>query len=169
MARIPYVPAEPAHWLARDLLLRRPGRNLHRILAHAPRVGAAFTDLADALRWEGELDPVLRELAMLRVGNALKSAYEVRAHTAIARRVGVPDAKIAALAGDLAAAPFTDLELTVLRLTDDLIANVRAADATFNPAAAALTPGALVELVITIGTYLTACRILETFDIDMQT
>jgi len=168
MARMPYVDVETAHWLARDLMLRRPGRNLHRMLAHAPRVGDAFTRLADALRWEDELDPVLRELAMLRVGMTLKCAYEVRAHTIIARRVGVPDEKISALEGDIAAGPFSDLERVVLRFTDDLISNVRASDATFDPVAAALPPGGVVALVITIGTYLTACRILETFDIDPQ-
>ena len=168
MARIPYIDPENAHWLARDMMLRRPGRNLHRMLAHAPHVGHAFTNLADALRHEGALDPVLRELVMLRVGMALKSAYEVRAHTIIARRVGVPDDKIAALAGDIETGPYTDTERAVLRFTDDLIANVRASDATFNPVASLLTKGAVVELVITIGTYLTACRVLETFDIDLQ-
>jgi len=168
MARMPYIDPDRAHWLARDMMLRRPGRNLHRMLAHAPRVGDAFTRLADALRHEGELDPVLRELVMLRVGMRLKSDYEVRAHTLIARRVGVPDDKIAALGGDIEAGPYTETERQVLRFTDDLIDNVRASDTTFNPVAASLTQGAVVELVITIGTYLTACRILETFDIDLQ-
>lgn len=168
MARIPYVDPEQVHWLARDMMLRRPGRNLHRMLAHAPHVGHAFTGLADALRHEGVLDPKLRELVMLRVGNVLKSDYEVRAHTVIARRVGVPEEKIAGLAGDFEAGPYDATELMALRFTDDLIANVRASDATFDPLAAVLPPGAMVELVITIGTYLTACRILETFDIDLQ-
>ena len=133
MARIPYIDPEQVHWLARDMMLRRPGRNLHRMLAHSPRVGHAFTNLADALRHEGELDPVLRELVMLRVGMALKSEYEVRAHTLIARRVGVSDAKIAALGGDIEAGPFSETERAVLRFTDDLIVNVRASDATFDP------------------------------------
>jgi alkylhydroperoxidase family enzyme len=168
MARMPYIDPEQVHWLARDMMLRRPGRNLHRMLAHTPRVGDAFTRLADALRHEGELDPELRELVMLRVGNRLKSEYEVRAHTRIAKGVGVPDDKIAGLAGDIAAGPYTEVERRVLRFTDDLIENVRASDATFDPVADCLTKAELVELVITIGTYLTACRILETFDIDMQ-
>jgi alkylhydroperoxidase family enzyme len=80
----------------------------------------------------------------------------------------VPDDKIAGLAGDIAAGPYTEVERRVLRFTDDLIENVRASDATFDPVADCLTKAELVELVITIGTYLTACRILETFDIDMQ-
>jgi alkylhydroperoxidase family enzyme len=167
MARIPYVDEAQAHWLARDMMLRRPGRNLHRMLAHAPRVGHAYTNLADALRWDGELDPVLRELAILRVGVLLGSAYEVRAHTAIALRFGMAQAKIDALKLGTEDPAFTDTERAVLRLTDDLVANVRAADATFDPVAAALPPGAVVELVIAIGMYLSACRILETFDIDM--
>ncbi len=168
MARIPYVDTETAHWLARDMMLRRPGRNLHRMLAHAPRVGDAFTRMADALRWEGSLDPVLRELVMLRIGMTLKSEYEVRAHTIIARRVGVPDDKIAGLAGDIEAGPYSERERVVLRFTDDLIVNVRASDATFQPAAAMFSPGEMVELVLSIGMYLTACRVLETFDIDLQ-
>lgn len=59
-------------------------------------------------------------------------------------------------------------ERMVLRCTYDLIANVRASDGTFDPPAAILSPGAMVELAITIGTDLTARRILEIFDIDRQ-
>jgi len=167
MARIPYVDAEKAHWLAKDMMLRRPGRNLHRMLAHAPRVGHAYTNLADALRWDGELDPVLREIAILRVGVLLNSAYEVRAHTGIALRAGVAEAKIEALKVDIEAPVFTETERAVLRFTDDMVANVRASEETFDPLAKALPPGSVVELVIAIGMYLSACRILETFDIDM--
>ena len=78
------------------------------------------------------------------------------------------DAKIAGLGGDLETGPYAPIERLVPRFTDDLIANVRGFDAAFDPLAAILPPGAMVELVITIGTYLTACRILETFDIDLR-
>jgi hypothetical protein len=56
-----------------------------------------------------------------------------------------------------------------MRFTDDIVANVRASDATFLPLQAALKHRPLVELVVAIGFYMAACRFLETFDIDVHT
>ena len=41
-------------------------------------------------------------------------------------------------------------------------------DATFNAIASKLTPGALVELQLSVGFYIMTSKFLETFGIDMQ-
>jgi hypothetical protein len=68
MARIPYVESENAHWLTREILARRNNRNIHRMLGHSGPLADAFVRLATTLRYESELDPALREIAILRVG-----------------------------------------------------------------------------------------------------
>jgi hypothetical protein len=62
----------------------------------------------------------------------------------------------------------TPLQQCVLRFADDVVANVRASDATFSPLQAELAPRPLVEPVVAIGFYMAACRVLATFDIDVH-
>ena len=61
---------------------------------------------------------------------------------------------------------FTDNEKAVLRYTDDVVRNVRASDKTLKAVQAFLTPGALVELTLTIGYYMMVCRFLESMGVD---
>jgi AhpD family alkylhydroperoxidase len=170
MARIPYVESESAHWLTREILARRNNRNIHRMLGHSGPLADAFVRLATTLRYECELDPALREIAILRVGVLSGATYEVTAHRAHARAAGLSDQQIAAVeAGEDDAAALMPLQQCVMRFTDDVVANVRASDATFAPLKAELEPRPLVELVVAIGFYMAACRFLETFDIDVHT
>jgi len=165
MARIPYVESENAHWLTREILARRNNRNIHRMLGHSGPLADAFVRLATTLRYESELDPALREIAILRVGVLSGATYEVTAHRVHARAAGLSDRQIAAVEAGEAGA-LTPLQQGVMRFTDDVVANVRASDATFLPLKAALAPRSLVELVVAVGFYMAACRFLETFDID---
>ena len=167
MARIPYVESENAHWLTREILARRNNRNIHRMLGHSGPLADAFVRLATTLRYESELDPALREIAILRVGVLSGATYEVTAHRVHARAAGLSERQIAAVEAGEADA-LTPLQQGVMRFTDDVVANVRARDATFLPLQAALEPRSLVELVVAIGFYMAACRFLETFDIDVH-
>ena len=169
MARIPYVEAENAHWLTREILARRNNRNIHRMLGHSGPLADAFVRLATTLRYECELDAALREIAILRVGVLSGATYEVTAHRVHARNAGLSDAQIAAVeAGEDPAGVLTPLQRDVMRFTDDVVANVRASDTTFLPLRSALGHRPLVELVVAIGFYMAACRFLATFDIDVH-
>jgi hypothetical protein len=63
---------------------------------------------------------------------------------------------------------FSPLERLVMAYTDDLVANVRAGDATFVPLLQALGVQQLQELTVTIGYYMMVCRFLETFGVDLE-
>lgn len=69
-----------------DTAARNDGRSW--ILAHGRR---------DPPR---ELDPLLREVVILRIGFLSKASYEVHQHKRVARKVGMSDEKIAALEHD---------------------------------------------------------------------
>src|SRR4029450_13981494 len=93
--------------------------------------------------------------------------YEVFQHERIAREVGVAEEKIAALRDATVEAPaFTDQEKAVLRFTDDVVRNVKATDRNLKAVQAFLSPGALVELTLTIGYYMMVCRFLETTGVE---
>lgn len=169
MARMPYVDSENAHWLTKEILARRNNRNIHRMLGHSGPIGDAFVRMAVTMRYESELDPILREIAILRVGLLSNATYEVRAHKKLALRFGMTEAQIEQLeAGNAGSDVFSDTQRQVIRFTDDVVQHVRASDATFVPLHAALGERSMVELVITIGYYMSVVRFLETFDVDVD-
>jgi len=124
--------------------------------------------LGRAIRVNGELDPVLRELAITRTGILCEAPYEVAAHKRIGKEVGVTDEQNAALESWKSATCFDDLQRAALAFTDEIVKLRRPTDATFDAIAAKLTPTALIELQLSVGFYIMTSKFLETFGIDMQ-
>lgn len=168
MSRIPYRdPATcPPEMKAR--LEKLGPLNVFRMLAHSDAGLQGFVRMGNALLYKGELDPHLREMAILRVGHLSKAGYEVFQHERIAARLGLAPAKIAATKSGPDTPGLSETEALVLRLTDDIVRNVKADEALFRAAEARLTRGALVELVLAIGYYMMVSRFLETFEVDLE-
>ena len=168
MPRIPYYEVENATGKHAELLGKlNPMLKIYGVWANSEQGERGFLRMGNGLLYRCELDPVLRELAIIRVGRLSRTAYEVFQHERIGREVGVSEEKIAALRDATIEAPaFTDHEKAVLRYTDDVVRNVRASDKTLKPIQAFLTAGALVELTLTIGYYMMVCRFLESMGVD---
>jgi alkylhydroperoxidase family enzyme len=168
MPRTPYFDVDSAAGKHAEFLEKlKPHLNIYRMLANSENGMKGFLRMGNALLHRCELDPGLRELAILRVGRLSRAAYEVFQHERIAREVGVAEDKIAALRdATIEAAAFTDQEKAVLRYSDDVVRNVKATDRSFKAVQAFLSPGALVELTLTVGYYMMVCRFLETLGVD---
>ena len=168
MPRIPYFDVDQASGKHAEFLEKlKPHLNIYRMLANSEAGLKGFVRMGNALLFRCELDPVLRELAIIRVGRLSRAAYEVFQHERIGREAGVSEDKIAALRDATIEAPaFSDNEKAVLRFTDDVVRNVRASDKTLKAVEAFLSPAALVELTLTIGYYMMVCRLLETTGVD---
>jgi alkylhydroperoxidase family enzyme len=168
MPRIPYFDVDQASGKHAEFLDKlRPHLNIYRMLANSEAGLKGFIRMGNALLYRCELDPQLRELAIVRVGRLSRAAYEVFQHERIGREAGVDDAKIAALReATIDAAVFSDNEKAVLRFTDDVVRNVKASDRNLKAVQAFLTPGAVVELTLTIGYYMMVCRFLETTGVE---
>ncbi|HSI02077.1 MAG TPA: carboxymuconolactone decarboxylase family protein [Reyranella sp.] len=168
MPRIPYFDVEQAAGKHAEFLEKlKPHLNIYRMLANSEAGLKGFVRMGNALLFRCELDAGLRELAILRVGRLSRAAYEVFQHERIAREAGVGDDKIAALRdATIEAAAFSDDEKAVLRFTDDVVRNVKASDKTLKAVQALLSPGAVVELTLTIGYYMMVCRLLETTGVE---
>jgi alkylhydroperoxidase family enzyme len=168
MARIAYFDLAQAPASYTELLGSRPALNLYRMLPHAGKAAEGFLRLGGALLRDNELDARLREIAILRVGLLSRAGYEVHQHRKIARKVGLADAKVAALEPGADTSALDALELEVLRFTDEVFHHVKAPDAMFDAMRARLTTKALAELVLTIGFYMMVCRFLENFEVDIE-
>ena len=97
MARIDYCDTSKSNERTREILDKNRNANIFRMMAHSPSYFEQYCRLGGAIRHRGELDPVLRELAITRTGILCEAPYEIAAHKRIGKNVGVTDEQNAAL------------------------------------------------------------------------
>jgi len=153
---------------AAEVLPKMAGLNIFRVMAHGDGLLPAFSRFGGYLLSRTRLDPHLREIAIIRVGVLSGASYEVHQHMRIGRDLGMREALLAAIHDGPAAPALTEIERQVMALTDDIVAHVRASDATYDPLAAHLSAQEMQELVVTIGFYMLVSRFLETFDVEIE-
>lgn len=169
MARLPYVDPQGASPRVREALDALPSLNIFRMLAQADSAFVPYLGFAGALLAQLELDPKLRELAILLVATRTGAEYEWVQHVGIARTLGIQDEQISAVeSGDLQAACF-DLEAqAVLRFASEALELPRVSDATFAALSDHFPPRQIVELLLVIGSYHMLARLMTTLDIDID-
>jgi len=168
MARIEYSNPANANERTREILGKNRNANIFRMMAHSPSYFEQYCRLGGAIRHKGELDPVVRELAITRTGMLCEAPYEIVAHKRIGKNVGVTDEQNEALENWQSAKCFNDVQRAALAFADEIVKLRKPTDATFNAIASKLTPGALVELQLSVGFYIMMSKFLETFGIDLQ-
>ncbi len=168
MARIPYFDPAQAIGRAKKAYEKLPPLNIFRMLGWSGEMLDGFARLGTQILFFAKLDPVLREIAIIRVGVLSKATYEVYQHERMGRDAGMSEALIRAVHDGAESPAFNDLQRKVMRFTDDVVKNVRASDATFRPLADELSRQELQELTITIGYYMMVSRVLETFDVEIE-
>jgi len=168
MARIPYADPNKFDEKTARLIGNLAPLNIFRMMANAPGILRPFIDLGGAFLFDGKLDSVTRECAILRVGYLSAARYETAQHEKIGRDLGMTDALINAVKTGAAAVDLTDEQRLALSYVDDLVKNVKADDITFKPALAHFGAEKLQELTLVTGYYMMVCRFLETFEVDIE-
>jgi AhpD family alkylhydroperoxidase len=168
MARIPYRDSNGAPERVKELLAKNKGANIFRMMSHAEAAFEPYLRLGNALLFKGELDPKLREMAIVRVGQLCGAPYEVVAHEKIAANAGLAADKIAAIGEGSRAKLWMPIEREVLRLAEEMVTMKRGAPGTVETLYKGLGPRALTELVMSIGYYMLTSTFLETLGIDME-
>lgn len=167
MARIPYPTPQDLSDKTREFVAKLPAINIFRMMSHSDHL-EAFVRLGNRFLYKGALDPVIREIAILRVGYLSSCEYETFQHERIGRDAGMSEALIAAVRKGPDAEPLSPLQRQVLRYVDDLVENVRAGDDTFEPLREQLNVKQLQELTLVTGYYMMVCRFLSTFGVDIE-
>jgi alkylhydroperoxidase family enzyme len=169
MARIPYVDLQAASPGVREALDALPPLNIFAMLAHADSAFVAYLGLGGVLLAGLELDPKLRELAILLVAAYTGAQYEWIQHVGICRAIDVEEEQIAAIQrGDLNAACLDADARVLLRFTDEVLKRGRAGDDTFVALREGFPPRQIVELLIVIGSYHMLARVMTTLEVDLD-
>jgi 4-carboxymuconolactone decarboxylase len=158
MAQLPYVgdaDASPEQLavLAEVLAERGQVSGFARSLVHSPSALRAYEALSRKVRTETPLSAELREVVILRMAQRYANEYEWRRHCAAALRIGLPEAKLAALTAWRTSDAFDERERCALALVEDCADRLRPDAATLAAATAAFAPDELIEVLMLIGFY----------------
>ena len=169
MARIDYCDTSKSNERTKEILGKNRNANIFRMMAHSPSYFEQYCRLGGAIRHRGELDPIVRELAITRTGILCEAPYEIVAHKRIGKNVGVTDEQNEAL-GELGG---RDL----LQRGAAGRARLHRRDHPASPSERCDVQGDRRETdsgrvgriaAGSVGFYIMTSKFLETFDIDMQ-
>jgi alkylhydroperoxidase family enzyme len=173
-ARVPYLDRDDLPEADREIFdnlvaeRRRPVGNIFRTLAHTPKLLRRFLALGGELRNGTELDPKLRELALMTVGRLTEAEYEFTHHWNLARRVGVSREQLEALADFERSPLFSPAERAVMSYAAEATANVRVSDAVWNAAIETLGMRRMMELVLNVAFYNMVVRVLVPCGVEVE-
>jgi AhpD family alkylhydroperoxidase len=170
MSRLPLIDeATASEPVRRSLAAMPPQATVYRLLAHAQTVFPSLLSVVGAIQGQLELDPRLRQLAILRVAVATGCDYERVQHEVIAGIEGVTPEQVAALAaGRIDGPEFGEREQLVLRFVDEVLRDAGAGQQTTAAMAAAFPPREIVELLVVIGQYHATAMLLNTAALEPQ-
>src|SRR3954469_19404941 len=114
MARIDYCDTSKSNDRTLELLGKNRNANIFRMMAHSPSYLEQYCRLGGAIRSRGEVDPIVRELAITRTGILCEAPYEIVAHKRIGKAVGVTDEQNAALEDWQSAKCFNEVQRAAL-------------------------------------------------------
>ncbi len=167
MPRIPYPDVATLPETVRRMVEGSP-LNVVRIGAHAsPALFEAQGRLSYAIADPEVIDPRIREATILRVAQLSGSDYELHHHRPLARAAGLTEPEIAAiLAYDY---PALDTTLAaVCRFTDEVVTRISPADETLADVRALLPDREVVNIVLTIGCYMSIARLIGVTGIELD-
>lgn len=167
MARIPYPdPATMAPEI-RDRLTRLGSLNVTRMMAHSEPVMIGYSKMGTALLGRGALDPVLREVVILRIGQLCESTYEWHQHVSVAKVVGMEQSMIDCIEQQ----SFDQLppkERLAVRCAEEIFREKEISSATFSDAQQTFSPAELVEIALVSGYYIMTAGFLRSFGIEIE-
>ncbi len=141
--------------------------NLYRALGNHPGLVTAWTEFANAIRHDSRTPRALRELMILRTAQIARSEYEWAHHLRMARKAGVPEAQIAALAGWRDSSLFDARERAALALTEGVMA-CNVSDELYAEVKRRFNDAEFVELSLTAAFYAMVSRMLDAMRVELD-
>jgi alkylhydroperoxidase family enzyme len=166
MPRVPLAEFEPALQRRLEELWGTPP-NLYRALANHPPLVAVWTEFSRVLRYETRTPRALRELVILRGAQLIRSEYEWAQHLPMARKAGVREAQIRALAGWRTSGEFDAREKAALAL-GEAVSECRVSDEVHAQAMRHFDNGEYVEIALVAAFYSMVGRMLDAMGVPLE-
>ncbi|WP_427918784.1 carboxymuconolactone decarboxylase family protein [Streptomyces sp. cg40] len=160
---------KPQNAFQDDLVARRGGvHGPFAVLLRSPHLGTPLEELAARCSGDSALPARLRELALLVTARAFDAQHSWNAHIGKAVAAGLDPAALGRLARREDPAFTRDDESTVHLFITQLLSDHSVDDDTYAAAVDRLGETALVDLVISVGTFTTLALLLNSFEVDLQ-
>ncbi len=160
--------AEAAALLEHTLLRDGDPINIFGTLAHHPALMKQFNRMGGQLLRRGLVPGRERELVILRVGANARSRYEFGQHVLIGREAGLTDDEIEAITRPLGAHDWNDVDLTLLRMADELHLDDCVTETTFAALRTRWSDAELVELLVLAGFYRLVSGFLNSAGVELD-
>ena len=167
MPRIAYPePAKQSEEVL-DRLRRTGSLNVNRMMSHAEGPMMAYSKLGTQLLLKGKLDPVLREIVILRIGQLCGSEYEWHQHVSVARAMGMDTATLQAVT-DKSFEALTEAQQIAVTIAEEIKRDHGAREETIAKASTHFSPEELIELLLVAGYYIMTAGLLLSLDIEIE-
>jgi 4-carboxymuconolactone decarboxylase len=166
MPRVPLADFEPALRKRLEELWGEPP-NLYKALGNHPKLTAAWTEFSRTLRHDTRTPRALRELVILRGAQLMKSEYEWAQHLKMARKCGVSEEQIAALADWKNSKTFNEKEKAALRIAE-AVTKGRVSEADYAEAMRHFDHQDYVELALVAAFYAMVGRMLDAMGVELE-
>ena len=168
MQRIPYPDVSKLPEVVQKALVNVP-LNVVRVCAHASQpLFEAQGQLGQAVARPEVLEPRLRETVILRVAHLSNSVYELHHHIPLGRAAGLSEAELSAIEnrnyGSL-----DPLLAAAGRFTDEVVMLLSPSDATLTNLRKVASDQLVVNIVLTIGCYMSIARLIAVTGIEPDT
>jgi alkylhydroperoxidase family enzyme len=144
------------------------GLNAMGVLAHHPELTAAYNQLIRHALYFSAIAPRQRELLVLRVAHLRDSTYEWAQHVYQADVAGLAPDEIARVRVGPSAPEWTSSDRALLAAADELVADARIGEHTYEALSAELDTRQLMDVVFTVGAYEVFAMALRTFDVELD-
>lgn len=135
-------------------------------MLYSPQIGKALIDYLGAEREHTALNARVREVVILTVGAVWKTAYELYAHTIVARKEGLDASSICALAaGEAATETLSVEESAAHEFTRVLVAERRVDAELYARTVEIFGEKGVVDMIHLAGNYMTVSVLLNAFEV----
>ncbi len=166
MQRIPNAEFEPALKQRLEELWGQPP-NLYRALGNHAPLCAAWSEFARAIRYDSRSPRALRELMILRGAQLMRSEYEWAQHLKMARKFGVREAQIAALADWRGSKEFDERDKAALLLAE-AVTNGNVTDEVYAAVSKHFGHAEFIELALVPAFYAMVARMLDAMRVQLE-
>ncbi|MEO9825616.1 MAG: carboxymuconolactone decarboxylase family protein [Paracoccaceae bacterium] len=136
--------------------------NVYRTMAHHPALLRAWANLREHIVNQSSLPKDFLEVVILRAGHNLNSPYEWAHHVFRSRQLGMADARITSIQGEVE--NMEDRDGLLAKAVDELFQTAQLCPQTQSALIATFSLPAMFDLMATVGFYSTLGFILNSFD-----
>ena len=150
---------------AADELIHGPRGGVYgpfRPLLHCPALLRSVAQVGETLRYNGTLEPALREWTICVVARELSNVFEWDMHLPLARAAGVPTPALAALGAGEPSPGDLQADLTLARtVAREIVTRHRLSEAVYTDAIRQWGEPTLVELITLVGYFAMVCWLMN--------